>query len=198
MDVPSARARLVDLFIRLAPCLLAIACTVDSEDGATFGNLPATSAPTTTTTPGDSSTSALQSDTGSSGVGSSSGVTMAGTSVASTDTTGSEDTAAADTANTSGGGQPADGMYSACETPAECFGLITCFVVQVGDGFCTNTGCPDATVCDASPGGTATPACVTVQIGGNPQQVCALDCSGGKTCPSPMECLTLVGQMLCA
>lgn len=196
-NVPSAFVRRVAPLAALAPWLISIACTVEGKDGATsFGEtLPNTTTPTTMTT------TVASTMTGAAGSSDSGGETGSETAVggSTAPATSGDSSGAVDTAPTTGGEQPEDGMYSACETAAQCFGLTNCLVVQVDDAFCTNTGCTDATVdCMPSPGGTATPACVMAQIEGNPQQVCALDCSGGRTCPSPMQCLTLVGQMICA
>jgi hypothetical protein len=36
-----------------------------------------------------------------------------------------------------------------------------------------------------------------VEVNGADQQACALDCSGGKVCPAPMQCLPLADSMIC-
>jgi hypothetical protein len=178
--------------------LLAVssACTVDSEDGATSlggGTVPGTSVGTTvgstmtaTMTATSVSTGTASADTGddseSSGGGSSSATT-----------TPSEDATGSDSGPDE---QPADGPYSACVSAVECFGTTACVLVMGNLGFCTNN-CTIPGDCGPSPAGTATPACVTAPVGGVDMQVCALDCSGGKTCPGGMECLALGASMVC-
>jgi hypothetical protein len=52
-------------------------------------------------------------------------------------------------------------------------------------GFCTySCAANGVAACELSPGGTATLTCLAVQG----DQVCALDCAGGKSCPSNMRC----------
>jgi hypothetical protein len=98
--------------------------------------------------------------------------------------------------------QPASGMYSACLSPAMCVGQTTCFTITEGmdvvDGFCTSAPCTDAGIdCDASPGGSATPICFDMLVGGMETMGCALDCSSGKTCPAGMQCYTLATGEIC-
>lgn len=178
--------------------MMLVACTVDGTDGATslgdptYGTTATTTVGTTatTTTPGSESDS-----------GSSSGEEDAEASSAGSTAPDSEASSDAESAGSSDGGvdeQPADGMYSACVIGNECFGVQGCVTVMPQVGFCTNGNCTDASSCDASPGGTATPACVTATLNAVETQVCALDCSGGKTCPGGMECLPLGSSMVCA
>jgi hypothetical protein len=98
------------------------------------------------------------------------------------------------------GAQPGAGMYAPCLDAGACPGLGACFqtldatTMMPSDGFCTIVGCADPALdCDPSPGGTAVPACYTT--GGS--SVCALDCSGGATCPTGMTCTTFVDGQLC-
>ena len=98
--------------------------------------------------------------------------------------------------------QPANGMYSACLQASTCVGLTTCFTVTEGndvvDGFCTRAPCIDPTTdCDPSPGGTSVPICFDMLVGGSPTMGCALDCSGGKTCPGGMQCYSLASGQIC-
>jgi len=101
------------------------------------------------------------------------------------------------------GGQPAEGMYAACTVPADCVGVTLCVTIvdpmQVPlGGFCTSPACTNAAVdCDAAPGGTATPMCLPLTVNDMPDAACALDCSGGKTCPAGMECLDVTGGSIC-
>jgi len=180
-------------FRALLPFTL-LACTVDSEDGATSLGDPTygtTVAMTTTVTTSGTTMSSSTTESESSGgeaesESGSSDPESEGSSGGGTDS--------------SGGGvdeQPADGMYSECDSAIDCFGVQGCVAVMPNVGFCTNGGCADAASCDASPGGTATPACVAALLNGTDQQVCALDCSGGKTCPGGMECAALDAAMVC-
>jgi hypothetical protein len=100
--------------------------------------------------------------------------------------------------STDGGGdeQPDMGMYAHCTTAAMCVGLNLCVLVMPGDGFCSTTPC-DVGMCDPTPGGTATPICVDVMVGMAMSTACALDCSGGKTCPNGMICGALGAAMVC-
>lgn len=109
----------------------------------------------------------------------------------------------ADGTSSEGGGgngmQPADGMYSACEIPEDC-GFVPELCITIGDamnpvgGFCSQTGCANPAVdCDPSPGGTAVPICVPVEVDGAADSACALQCMGGLTCPVPMQCVNVTG-----
>jgi hypothetical protein len=61
----------------------------------------------------------------------------------------------------------------------------------VTDGFCTDDGvCPAG--CDPPPG----EAPVTC-LAGTGYNVCALDCSAGQACPTPMVCTSLSGGTVC-
>ena len=77
--------------------------------------------------------------------------------------------------------QPDSGWWSPCDVDADCGGDG---LVCSGGGTCTgycDGGDPET--CGPSPGGTAVPVCVT-----SSEDKCALDCSGGRTCPTPMTC----------
>ncbi len=102
------------------------------------------------------------------------------------------------------GPQPADGMYSACTTGRECgFEPDLCITLEdeemmIIDGFCSTTGCVNpAADCDANPGGTATPSCVSVTVDGVAENACMLDCTGGLTCPTGMTCYDVGGFSIC-
>jgi hypothetical protein len=179
-------------FSRVIVAVLA-SCTVDSEDGQTgFGpttnptsftttTMTATTVdPTESTTDAVSTTTPADDDDGSTGGSDGDGeTTMAG------GTTGGVDE------------QPDNGMYSHCTSVAQCVGLNICIVVAVDDGYCSTTPCADASVCVASPGGTAVAACVDVMVGMSMSTACALDCSAGKTCPGGMICSALGAAMVC-
>lgn len=107
---------------------------------------------------------------------------------------GGNDSPGTDTGMVDDGMQPADGMYADCLDATTCIGLSTCITFLEMDGFCTDLGCTDPTTdCDPSPGGTALPSCMMV----GPDAVCALDCSGGATCPGGMMCRELDQTSVC-
>jgi hypothetical protein len=178
-------------------CVVASACTVDSEDGAT--SLGGTTVPTATSAPTTTfGTSATMTST------TSASTTATATEATSEpeDSTGdpsspTEDTSPSD--DTSGGSgpdeQPADGVYSACESVAQCFGATACVTIG-SEGYCS-IACVGAGDCPASPGGTSVPACVPANISGVDMTVCALDCGGGKSCPGGMTCVALGASMVC-
>lgn len=113
--------------------------------------------------------------------------------------TGGEETAA-----TEPGTQPVDGLYSTCLVAEECDPIpALCITINDADGnpmdgFCSQTGCLNAAVdCVPTPGGTALPACMPITVNDVAESACALDCSGGATCPSPMTCYSLEFGMIC-
>lgn len=118
-------------------------------------------------------------------------------------TTGEPDSDGDADAGNEPGGQPAEGMYSTCAAPSDCVGVTLCVTIvdpmQVPlGGFCTAPGCANAAVdCIAAPGGTATPMCLPLTVNDMPDAACALDCAGGKTCPTGMECLDVTGASIC-
>jgi hypothetical protein len=60
------------------------------------------------------------------------------------------------------------------------------------DGFCTDEGCVDPAVdCDpVPPDSDAVSICAVAQDAeANPSSLCAIDCSGGGTCPQGMVCV---------
>ena len=194
-------------------CAVLRGCTIE-QDSNPFGaaTVAASSTLGVSSSPGDggSDGSGSGSDTsGSTSVGATASGDTGSSGAAGSDDAGSSSGSDGDSGDPSGGGngmQPQDGMYSPCTTPQECgFTPILCITIQdmMGnpqDGFCSQTGCASPAVdCAVSPGGTATPTCVPVTIDGAAEQACALDCSGGKTCPPPMTCydVTSLG-MVCA
>jgi hypothetical protein len=86
-------------------------------------------------------------------------------------------------------------MYANCLIAADCPGLLGCATIgdPVTDGYCTDqcAGAGNPAGCDPVPGGTATLTC-TVLSGYN---LCALDCSGGKTCPGGMVCTSVMDEV---
>jgi len=177
-------------------CLVGVAaCTVDSEDGAT--SLGSTTVPvmTTTTTVGTTTTSTTATSTTTSD---SATTDASETSAESSPPETSETQSADDSSGTESGPdeQPVDGLYSACESAVECFGATVCVLVMGSLGYCSNN-CTIPSDCGPPPAGTATQACVAASVGGADMMVCALDCSGGATCPGGMECLPLGATMVC-
>lgn len=85
--------------------------------------------------------------------------------------------------------QPETSWWSHCTSSPECTDDLVCMVNGAeDDGVCTSFCNPagDGTSCGASPGVTAVPSCLNVST----NSICALDCSGGKTCPAGMLCLS--------
>jgi hypothetical protein len=82
-----------------------------------------------------------------------------------------------------------DGMYAACGASAECEPLDFCVFPADEQGYCTDLclAPDDPSNCDPSPGGGAAESCLDIGIPGG-ARVCALDCSGGKSCPGGMRC----------
>lgn len=173
-----------------------VACTVDGPEGATSLGDP-TYGTTATTTVGTTAMTTSQSSSGDSG--SSSGEADAEASSAGSTEPDPQESSGGESAGSSGGvdEQPANGVFAACESSIDCVGAQYCVSVMPNVGFCSKN-CEDPTVdCPASPGGTATTACVAAMPIGAPAMVCALDCSGGKTCPGGMECAQLDAAMVC-
>jgi hypothetical protein len=194
-----------------AVLVLALGCTVEDNSNPFGAATVATSYPTSVGT----TIAATDESSSSSGEGSSDGETSSGGGEASSgggeaSSGGAVESSSSDGANDMTGGgvgmQPADGMYSSCVMPEDCgFSPTLCITIQDAmmnplAGFCSETGCMNGgTNCDASPGGTATPMCMPVTVNNMADQACALDCSGGKTCPAPMVCRPLQGGlMVCA
>lgn len=172
--------------------------TVTTDDNNPFGSgptAPATSQPTSSSN-GSESTGEGDSTSNDGGDSTSDGGDDTTTSATAT-TTGplgtTTDMTAGESSSDGGGGngmQPAMGMYSHCVDPAECAGGVNLCITVNGDGFCTLTGCANPLAdCDPNPGGTATPVCVSLDVGGMNESACALDCTGGGTCPPPMTCV---------
>ena len=179
------------------PLLVVAACTVDSEEGpigvVTAGPMSAGSNAQTSTA------------TSSGGPGETEGSETAAPS--DEDTTAGGDATSSGSGDDSGGSsstgpvadpQPDDGMYSDCQLINDCVGLTTCVLATDTDGFCSRNGCTDPVAdCDPSPGGTATVACIEYAVQIVPEDVCALDCSGGATCPGGMSCQDVQGNLVC-
>ncbi len=195
----------------LAVTLFLVGCSVDNSSnpfGATSVGTTYTTVSTTTPVTGDTGSSSETGDgdeeSSSTGLGESS--SSEGGESSSTDPVGGS----SDDGTSDGGGgngmQPGDGLWSSCASAMDC-GVVPALCITIMDammnplaGFCSQTGCSNAAVdCGASPGGTATPMCMPVTVNDMADQACALDCSGGKTCPAPMQCRPLNGGlMVCA
>lgn len=182
--------------------------------GCASGDEPATTAVTTfaptatsttpaTTGPATSSGSSDDSDAGSNPETSdATGDTGEGTSNNPSSDTGIEGTSGE--ASSSGAvpsEQPENGMYSSCDSIADCVGLTACLTAtdtsgQAIDAFCTAGACDSPLAqCDPTPGGTAVPICLPTDAMDN---VCALDCAQGQECPDGMDCRTLAGGSICS
>lgn len=85
--------------------------------------------------------------------------------------------------------RPSDGMYAACSASAQCEPLDFCVFPSDEDGYCTDicSTPDDPSRCDASPGGDASTSCLDIGLASG-NRVCALDCSGGASCPGGMRC----------
>lgn len=159
----------------------------EGNDDTTSGGATATDDPSTTTADTDAATSGGATTTPS---------TTTATSAA---TDGGETTdpatTSADASSSSGETlppQPDAGWWSHCLSNPDCTAddpdLLCLLNTDSTDGVCIGRCEPagNAASCDASPGGTAEPRCLTVGVG----SYCALDCSGGRTCPAGMICLS--------
>lgn len=100
------------------------------------------------------------------------------------------------------GNPPAD-LWSLCSTDTDCLSGA-CVVLSVGGeihgGYCSAPNCSNAVVdCSPPAAGNATPICLDImdQVM-NAHSVCALDCSGGATCPLGLVCMPEVGSICIA
>ncbi|MEX1366306.1 MAG: hypothetical protein AB1Z98_24490 [Nannocystaceae bacterium] len=183
-------------------------CTVDPGDNNPFGTAtPVTSAPPSNDTGDEDGTATSGSDTAGAtgGSGPQDGTTDGGDSTGPAVTTGPMMTTTGVTAGGStddGGGngmQPANGMYSSCLVAGDCDFLCITLTDDLGavlGGFCSDFPCINPAIdCDPSPGGTAIPSCIGIEINMVPDTACYLDCTGGLSCPSPMVCEPVVGGL---
>lgn len=193
------------------PIALALpGCTVDPGDNNPFGTAtPVTSAPPSNDTGDEDGTGTSGSGSGTAGAtggsGPQDGTTADGSDTGPAVTTGPMMTTTGVTAGGStddGGGngmQPANGMYSPCLVPSDCDSLCITLSDDMGavlGGFCSDFPCNNpAADCDPSPGGTANPSCLAIELNGVPDTACYLDCSGGQSCPPPMACEPVVGGL---
>jgi hypothetical protein len=196
----------------IVACSLVTACATGVSEGEfSFGDGTPASGPADDPADGDTEATTSGTDGGTGDDESTGGASdYTSTTSTSTSTTGAVTTSGDDGPESTGamppdgGGQPMSGMYSHCLDANACAGVGACLQVldanmNVTDGFCTPLGCQSPNLdCDPSPGGTATPACYPVTANGMPDAVCALDCSGGKTCPTGMICQNLTGGQVCA
>ncbi|MBV1859626.1 MAG: hypothetical protein KUG77_14530 [Nannocystaceae bacterium] len=177
------------------------AATTFAASASASGTPTATAAATTnpSTTSGSTSDAETSAQTGDSGDGTS--------PTTNTDT----DTDVGDTSSetSSGSGappseQPEDGMYSPCGSIVDCIGLTACLTAtdtggQPIDAFCTAGACDSPLAqCDPTPGGTAVPICLPIELAGVMDTLCALDCSQGQECPDGMDCRTLAAGSICS
>lgn len=213
-DLESARVGAHTRSVKRIGCLVAALLA----PGCASGDDPATSA----TSFGTATPTATATATATTGTPSGSTSGEAASSEASTDpdptaedttaTTGDGTTGAAATGSTTESPttdsgepdqQPDDGMYSACVSVVDCIGLTTCLTATDTSGspiepFCTAGSCNSPLAqCDPTPGGTAVPICLPVDLGGTMDTVCALDCSVGE-CPAGMQCRVLAEGSICS
>jgi hypothetical protein len=186
-----------------------LACTtVESENATTFGTAPS-SADGSASQGVDTDDTSDSDDTDEGDTASTSGTTTGASDPSDDDgttmptTQGSSGPPGDDDGVNDDGNPPGTGMYSHCLAPEQCPGGAVNVCMTIGDnlaGFCTNSMCTNPAVdCDPSPGGTAEPMCAPTTLNNQPAQVCALDCSAGKTCPVGMQCWNLEGGVsLCA
>jgi hypothetical protein len=175
--------------------VLSFGCSAGDGEGITVTFGDPTQSATTTATTASTATADSQDDDDD-------GPSPTTSSDESATETVGDDTMGDDTESNGPSEQPATGMYSACLDVSMCVGQNACFTITEGmdvvDGFCTTVPCSDPTNCNPSPGGTATPVCAEMLVGGSPTTGCALDCSQGKTCPAGMQCYTLATGEVCA
>jgi hypothetical protein len=142
-----------------------------SESWSSGGTDPTTGDDNTTTSGGDGSTAAVSASDPSTSSSSDGGLDESSSGMPP------------------GGGQPNNGMYAHCYEDFfdNCGALPSCvYLIGEMNGYCTINDCANAALdCDASPGGTATPACLSDGAGSS---FCSLDCSGGASCPTGMTC----------
>ncbi len=144
-------------------------------------------------------------DDGDHGDSSGGGADPSTTMPATTDPTGDAPGGSSDGGADPTGAVPgAGGLYDHCLQPEDC-GPGTTACLQIVDmammpiaGFCTHEGCSDpAADCAPPTSGTAQPYCLPVMIGNMQDAVCALDCSGGQSCPDGTVCIQLQAGWVC-
>lgn len=134
------------------------------------GSITTAPPPTTTIGPGDAS-----SDDGSSGALETTGEPVDETSSSTGEAQEGDP-----------GTLPGSGPWSAC-VDTSCGPGYGCLQATMGGGGVCTVGCiapGDASACPAAPGDIVAPICILAQG----QPVCALDCTGGLTCPSGSTC----------
>lgn len=92
-----------------------------------------------------------------------------------------------------GGGSGDPGWWDFCLSDAACQAGFRCLIAEdMSAGFCSADcgGGGDPSTCGDPGSGDAPAICITVS--GNP--VCALDCSGGQTCPDSMSCVPEIDE----
>jgi hypothetical protein len=111
-----------------------------------------------------------------------------------TDDGGTQDTGGGGITGTDAGttegaaAQPSSGMYSHCLSVNDCDAGFGCLTNDTAtDGFCSILCEPvgDPAGCEPDPSGVLDPVCT---VAGGGESVCALDCSGGQSCPTGMVC----------
>jgi hypothetical protein len=165
---------------------LLAACTVESggdDATASFGTGSQSTTMMTGDTLGDTGTDEDTGTTSDTGTDSS----TSSSDSSSTDSSDSEDTMAfVPSTDTTGGG---GGAYAPCNG-GMCEGGEACLEGEgpnMGKSYCAaNCNPPDnPDNCPDAPNGDATPMCISVMG----TSYCALDCSGGESCPNGMSCV---------
>jgi len=174
-----------------SPLLLLLACACSGGNSLETTGAFSTLAPTTDGGGDTDGGTAAASSSESGGGATDTATTGPGASTGGEDTGGSTSTGPGSEASTGEPlpPQPETSWWSHCIANAGCTDDLVCLLNGAGDdGVCTSLCSPagDATSCGASPGVSATPSCLIAGM----SSVCALDCSGGRSCPGGMLCLS--------
>jgi len=184
---------------------LGSACTpVSPDDTNPFGTAPPmTSAPPSTNTGDETETTGGSSSDGGGETSTGPALTTAPLDSSTSGPPLTTGVSMEDSTTSGGGGtgvQPNTGMWMPCEVPQDCdYAPALCITItddmdNVLGGFCSDVGCQNAAAdCDPSPIATAVPVCVPVTVNMMADMACALQCTGGTACPTPMECLEVTG-----
>ncbi len=163
-----------------------------SSEGSSSGVSSSTAGPPTggaddtTATSGAPVTGGIVTGGADDGSGSGTGATGESTS---TDTGGGSGDETHGGGSSSSGEPPMLGDYGDCVgAMLPCPDGAFCLLVP-GSGVCTPQGCNDASECPPPPpGGDAPVTCLDAN--GDDVDDCRIDCSGGQTCPTAMECFS--------
>lgn len=159
--------------------------TTGSPPGETLGTTDPSSPPTTAAS---ASVTTDVDDTSSSSVEPTSATDVDTTPPT---TTGLSDTSGEDSTGAMLPPQPVDGWWEHCTNDTCPEAPMVCLGDGMLDGVCTGRCTPagNTASCEALPGITAVPICLTLSVNGVTESICALDCSDGKTCAQGMVCV---------